>query len=240
MRQYPLQQERQAGRDFLKVFAKMAIDLTGAMQGRQHVDKAKELDLDRFLAHGPVHEAIVPPGRAQRPWSATANIRKNGPSHGMRQGFERVIGLGGRHQMVLFVPGWPAAACEECGGAWNRSLFRRVLACAYDRLLSSLKLPIWPHGVFMSTEVVGIGRFQVVSTLGTGAHSTILHIRRQRDGKQYALKVVPLGNVQDRKFQDQARHEFKVAQMLDHPNLIKVYAPQTARDWLFPSPTCIC
>ena len=85
----------------------------------------------------------------------------------------------------------------------------------------------------MSTEVAGIGRFQVVSTLGTGAHSTILLIRRQRDGKQYALKVVPLGNVQDRKFQEQARHEFKVARMLDHPNLIKVYALETARDWLF-------
>ena len=30
-----------------------------------------------------------------------------------------------------------------------------------------------------------------------------------------------------------ARHEFRVAQMLDHPNLIKIYALETARDWLF-------
>ena len=37
-----------------------------------------------------------------------------------------------------------------------------------------------------------IGKFQILGTLGTGAHSTILHIRRNADSKHYALKVVPL------------------------------------------------
>jgi serine/threonine protein kinase len=78
-----------------------------------------------------------------------------------------------------------------------------------------------------------IGKFQVLGTLGSGAHSSILHIRRSADSKQYALKVVPLGGKEDRKFLEQAQHEFKVAQLLDHPNLIKVYALDTPRDWLF-------
>ena len=78
-----------------------------------------------------------------------------------------------------------------------------------------------------------IGKFQVLGSLGSGAHSSILHIRRSADSKQYALKVVPLAGKQDAKFLEQAQHEFMVAQMLDHPNLIKVYTLETPRDWLF-------
>jgi serine/threonine protein kinase len=80
---------------------------------------------------------------------------------------------------------------------------------------------------------VRIGKFQVLGELGTGAHSTILHIRRSEDSKNYALKVVPIASAEDRKFLEQAQHEFQVAQMLSHPNLIKVYALETVRDWLF-------
>src|SRR5437773_12386566 len=80
---------------------------------------------------------------------------------------------------------------------------------------------------------ISIGKFQVLGTLGTGAHSTILHVRRQADGKQYALKVVPLDGIEDQKYLEQAQHEYRVAQMVDHPNLIKVYTLETVRDWLF-------
>ncbi|MFL5329658.1 MAG: serine/threonine protein kinase [Gemmataceae bacterium] len=78
-----------------------------------------------------------------------------------------------------------------------------------------------------------IGKFQVISTLGTGAHSTILHVRRAADGKQYALKVVPLDGPEDHKFLEQARHEFQVAGMLDSPNCLKAFALEEKRDWLF-------
>ena len=78
-----------------------------------------------------------------------------------------------------------------------------------------------------------IGKFQVVGTLGAGAHSKILHIRRSADGKNYALKVVPLGKPEELKYLEQARHEFRVAQMLGHTNLIKVYALETVKDWMF-------
>jgi eukaryotic-like serine/threonine-protein kinase len=80
---------------------------------------------------------------------------------------------------------------------------------------------------------IRIGKFQVVGQLGTGAHSSILHIRRSADGKSYALKVVPAGAPEDEKYVEQAQHEYRVGQMLDHPNLIKVYALEPVRDWLF-------
>jgi serine/threonine protein kinase len=78
-----------------------------------------------------------------------------------------------------------------------------------------------------------IGKLQVIATLGTGAHSTILHVRRSADGKNYALKVVPLDEPEDQKYLEQAQHEFRVARMLDHRNLIKVYALETVKDWMF-------
>ncbi len=78
-----------------------------------------------------------------------------------------------------------------------------------------------------------IGKFQVVGPLGTGAHSTILHVRRSADGKNYALKVVPIDGPKDQKFLEQAEHEFRIGQMLEHPCLIKVFAFEQVKDWMF-------
>ena len=78
-----------------------------------------------------------------------------------------------------------------------------------------------------------IGKFHVVGTLGTGAHSTILHVRREEDGKNYALKVVQIDGADEQKFLVQAEHEFEVAGMLDHPNLLKFFALEKVKDWLF-------
>ena len=74
-----------------------------------------------------------------------------------------------------------------------------------------------------------IGKFAVVSTLGTGAHSTILHVRRNADFKNYALKIVKIDGEEEMKFLDQARHEFHVAQILHHPNLLKIFALEESR-----------
>ncbi len=78
-----------------------------------------------------------------------------------------------------------------------------------------------------------IGTFQVLAELGKGAHSTTYHIRRHRDNRQFALKVVPVDDKDDSKYRDQAELEFRVGQMLDHVNLIKIHALETQRDWLF-------
>ena len=81
--------------------------------------------------------------------------------------------------------------------------------------------------------ITSIGKYQVVGTLGKGAHSTILHVRRAADSREYAVKVVTVDDADHQKFLDQAKHEFRVAQMLSHPNLIKIYCLDLKRDWLF-------
>jgi serine/threonine protein kinase len=78
-----------------------------------------------------------------------------------------------------------------------------------------------------------IGQYQVMGKLGEGAQSEILHIRRSSDARQYALKVVPVKKASDQKYVEQAEHEFRIAEMLDHPNLIKIHALETEKDWLF-------
>jgi serine/threonine protein kinase len=81
--------------------------------------------------------------------------------------------------------------------------------------------------------ISSIGSYQILGTLGKGAHSTILHIRRKADSREYALKLVAIGDADEQKYLDQARHEFRVAQMLGHPNLIKIYCLVLKRNWLF-------
>jgi serine/threonine protein kinase len=78
-----------------------------------------------------------------------------------------------------------------------------------------------------------IGKFTVLATLGAGAHSSILHVRREEDLKEYALKVVTVDGPEDKKFLDQAEHEFRVGQMLGHPNLVKVYCLELEKGGLF-------
>jgi serine/threonine protein kinase len=82
-------------------------------------------------------------------------------------------------------------------------------------------------------SVTSIGNFQILGKLGAGANSTILHVRRNADSKQYALKVVLIKSADDLKYLEQAQHEFRVAAMLDHPHLIKIHALETPKDWLF-------
>lgn len=78
-----------------------------------------------------------------------------------------------------------------------------------------------------------IGKFSVVGTLGSGAHSTIMHVRRAEDGKNYALKVIDLESAEDQKYLVQAEHELAIAQKLGHPNVVKAYALEKVKDWLF-------
>lgn len=78
-----------------------------------------------------------------------------------------------------------------------------------------------------------IGKFTVVGQLGTGAHSTIMQVKREEDAKFYALKIVTIDEPEEKKFLDQAEHEYEVAQMLDHVNLLKVYALEKVKNWLF-------
>jgi serine/threonine protein kinase len=77
-----------------------------------------------------------------------------------------------------------------------------------------------------------IGKVTILDTLGSGAHSSILHIRREADLREYALKLVNIDDKDDLKYLEQAKHEFRVGQMLNHPNLVKVHALETEGGWL--------
>src|SRR5262249_8456183 len=91
----------------------------------------------------------------------------------------------------------------------------------------------FPLRFFGMADITRIGKFTVLGTLGSGANSSILHIRRSADSTQYALKLVPVTGPAATKSPDQPQHEFRVAQKLDPPNLIHIYALETPRDWLF-------
>jgi serine/threonine protein kinase len=81
---------------------------------------------------------------------------------------------------------------------------------------------------------LSIGKFQIIEQLGTGAHSTILHVRRTADSRNYALKVVVVDDPDtDMKFVRQAQHEYRVGKILDHKNLVKIYSLEVIKDWLF-------
>ena len=77
-----------------------------------------------------------------------------------------------------------------------------------------------------------IGPIEVLAALGQGAKSNVMLVRREADANQYALKVVPVAKAREKKYLAQARQEFRVGQMLDHPNLVKVHAIETETDWL--------
>jgi serine/threonine-protein kinase len=75
-------------------------------------------------------------------------------------------------------------------------------------------------------------KYRVVSTLGTGAGSTILLISDQTaKGKRYALKVVRRQDAEDDIYVQQAYTEFKAAQKLNHPNIVQIYDLKKKRSW---------
>ena len=76
-----------------------------------------------------------------------------------------------------------------------------------------------------------LDRFEVLGELGQGAASRILHIRDPESYQHYAMKVVVRRTADEQKFLDQAKHEFEIAQKLDHPSLIKVYDIRVIRRW---------
>lgn len=81
-------------------------------------------------------------------------------------------------------------------------------------------------------EISRIGPIEVLAPLGQGAKSNVMLVRRDADGLQYALKVVPVAKAREKKYLAQARQEFRVGQMLDHPHLVKIHAIETETDWL--------
>lgn len=81
-------------------------------------------------------------------------------------------------------------------------------------------------------EIAKIGAIEVLAALGQGAKSNVMRVRREADGLEYALKIVPVAKGREKKYLAQARQEYRVGQLLDHPNLVRVHAIETETDWL--------
>jgi serine/threonine-protein kinase len=78
-------------------------------------------------------------------------------------------------------------------------------------------------------------KWRVVSTLGTGAGSTILQISdKGAGGKRYALKIVKRDDENEENpnvYIDQAMTEYEAAQKLNHAAIAKVYDLRVKRSW---------
>ncbi|CAN5902988.1 hypothetical protein BH23PLA1_BH23PLA1_11930 [soil metagenome] len=73
--------------------------------------------------------------------------------------------------------------------------------------------------------------YRVVKTLGTGAGSTILLIIENQLSRKYALKVVKRQGPDDDIYVNQVLHEYKVAQRLNHPTIVRIFDCRTRRSW---------
>src|SRR5262245_9975181 len=83
-----------------------------------------------------------------------------------------------------------------------------------------------------------IGKVTVLGELGTGAGSRVYLVRREEDSCEYALKVARVGRGRTRQYLAQARNEYRIGQLLDHPNLIRFYCLETDAGW-FSAPTTV-
>jgi serine/threonine protein kinase len=80
--------------------------------------------------------------------------------------------------------------------------------------------------------IAHIGAIEVLSALGQGAKSHVMLVRREADQELYALKIVAVAKRKERKYLAQARQEYRVLQLLNHPNIVRVHSLETETDWL--------
>lgn len=73
--------------------------------------------------------------------------------------------------------------------------------------------------------------YEVVRTLGNGAGSTILLVKDKAGGRRYGLKVVRRQGEEDDIYINQVVQESKVARMLNHPNIVKVFDCRLKKSW---------
>ena len=98
-------------------------------------------------------------------------------------------------------------------------MFRLLLACPGNGG-SEASAGYTPAGVDFMAEFHQIAGFDVISTLGTGARSTLYEVQ-DRKGQRYCLKRVVKAGPSDQRFLDQAITEHEIAAQFDHPALRK-------------------
>lgn len=83
-----------------------------------------------------------------------------------------------------------------------------------------------------STQALEVPGYQVMQLLGSGARSTIWHIRDCHSNESFALKRVVRRQSNDDKFLAQAINEYDVGSQLDHQNVRHVYRIRRVKRWL--------
>jgi serine/threonine-protein kinase len=76
-----------------------------------------------------------------------------------------------------------------------------------------------------------IGNVTVLEELGSGAGSRVYLVRRDEDGRDYALKVLHSDAERRQRYLDQFENEFRIGHSLHHPNLIAIYALEIDVGW---------
>jgi serine/threonine-protein kinase len=74
-------------------------------------------------------------------------------------------------------------------------------------------------------------QFKRVRAIGQGAGSVIYLVTEESSGKSFALKVINRESADEDIYVRQATHEFAVARMLSHPNILKIHDCRTTRKW---------
>ncbi len=82
------------------------------------------------------------------------------------------------------------------------------------------------------TQTLEVPGCQVVQFLGSGARSTIWHIRDIDTNESFALKRVVRRQSDDDKFLAQATNEYEVGSQLDHPGVRHIYRIKRVKRWL--------
>jgi len=77
-----------------------------------------------------------------------------------------------------------------------------------------------------------VGGYEVLSTLGYGANSTIFAVRDPKDSQIYALKRVVKKDQTDQRFIDQMINEYKVSAQIKHPTIRRCYDLKKKRSLL--------
>jgi len=74
--------------------------------------------------------------------------------------------------------------------------------------------------------------YQVIRYLGSGARSTIWHVRDCRTDESFAIKRVVRRQNGDEKFLEQAVNEHKIGSQLDHEGIRHIYQIRRLKKWL--------
>ena len=72
-------------------------------------------------------------------------------------------------------------------------------------------------------DTLDVPGYQVVQFLGSGARSTIWHVRESETGHPFALKRVVKAKSSDSRFIEQAVNEYEVGSSLEHPGVRRIH-----------------